>query len=410
VQPTNTPRPTATTGPTHTPRPTSTIGPTPTKPPTTGEWIELIENRQTYTTPPLAKPGYLETITEPTFGTRLTRITGDPGTTTVAKETGQVITWGDVARHHYSRDEPWNADQSLIHITRNNGGSPGSIFLDGETYEVLFARNVPGSEYRWHPTLPTVQIYVSGNKIGQFDVRSGQNDVLRTFSEYSRIYIGPWEGNLSADGCMIALYTNDSKAFAHDLCRDVQYPAMSVGSVDWVSISASGQYIVVERSDANNRVYNLDTSEVCAFTMNHNHYDLGLDANGNDIAAGVSKRTAYDGRVIAHSLAGCSFASLSPGGYASHSSMQAFWRPGWVYSSMHPTSSYPPYRDEIVSIATDGSERVQRWAHMRNRISDYLAESQPVPSRDGMRVIFGSNWNASSGRPVNAYVVDARAQ
>jgi len=404
---TNTPRPTRT--PVQTTVPTATIEPT--KPPVTGEWIDLIEDRNTYTTPPMSKPGYLETVIEPTFGTRLTRITGDPGTTTIAKETGQVITWGDVTRHHYSKDQPWNADQSLIHITRNNGGSPGSIFLDGETYEVLFARNVPGSEYRWHPILPTVQIYLSGNQIGQFDIRSGQTTTLRTFSEYSRVYMGPWEGNLSADGCRIALYTNDQKTFGYDLCKDVQYPAISVGSVDWSSISPSGQYVVVQRSDSDSRVYDIETmSEVCKFTMNHNHYDMGFNVLGEEVAAGVSKRTAYDGRVILHRISDCSFTALSNGGYASHTSMRSFARPGWAYSSMHPTSSWPPYRDEVVSIATDGSGRIQRWAHMRNVISDYLAESQPVPSPDGMRVIFGSNWNASGGRPVQCYVVDARAQ
>jgi hypothetical protein len=251
---------------------------------------------------------------------------------------------------------------------------------------------------------------VSGNQIGRFNVRTGETTVLRAFLGYSRVYIGPWEGNLSADGCRVALYTNDQRVFAYDMCRDVQYPSISVGSVDWASVSPSGQYVVVQRTDSDSRVYDSETAGlVCQFTMNQNHYDLGYDANGDEVAAGVSKGTAYDGRVILHRLRDCAFTALSDGGYASHTSMRAFGRTGWAYTSMHPTTNWPPYRDEIVSIATDGSGRVQRWTHMRNRITDYLAESQPCPSRDGKRVIFGSNWNASSGRPVSAYIVDARA-
>lgn len=369
----------------------------------------MIEDKERKDTPSIRRPGYLETFVDPVFGTRITRITGDPGSTTVAKETGQVITWGEVTRHHYSRDQAWNADESLIHITRNVGGSPGSIFLDGETYEVLFARSVPGSDHRWHPTEPDIKVYVSGNSVGRFNVRTGKATVLRSFSEYGQINIGPWEGNLSVDGCVIAFYTNSQEVFAYNLCKDIQYQAIYVGSLDWASVSASGQYVVVERTDTDSRVYDLNMSEICRFTVNHNHYDLGLDENGDDVAAGVSKRSAYDGRVILHRLQDCTFTQLTWGGYASHSSMQSNGRPGWVYSSMHKTSGWPPYRDEIVSIATDGSGRVQRWAHMRNQVTDYLSESQPCPSRDGKRVIFGSNWNASDGRPVNAYVVDARA-
>src|SRR5262249_494152 len=66
------------------------------------------------------KPLYLAPLVEPTFGSKVTRVAGDP-TTNFAPSTVSG-TWGDDARHHYSKDQPWSADGSLIAL--QNSGSP----------------------------------------------------------------------------------------------------------------------------------------------------------------------------------------------------------------------------------------------------------------------------------------------
>jgi hypothetical protein len=127
----------------------------------------------TFAVPDIPKPKYLNTIIDPVFVTKITRISGDPGTKIMTKNGEAIGAWGTVVKHHYSKDQPWNVDESLIHLTRNIGGSPSDIFLDGETYEVLFARSVLGSEDRWHATNPALKFYVNGNQIRYFNVYTG---------------------------------------------------------------------------------------------------------------------------------------------------------------------------------------------------------------------------------------------
>ena len=66
----------------------------------------------------LAKPGYLETVLDPDFGTKITRIVGDPGTSVPVVGS----TWRPVARHGYSKKPVWNADESLIFLEKHEGG------------------------------------------------------------------------------------------------------------------------------------------------------------------------------------------------------------------------------------------------------------------------------------------------
>ena len=63
---------------------------------------------------------------------------------------------------------------------------------------------------------------------------------------------------------------------------------------------------------------------------------------------------------------------------------------------------------EIYAVKLDGSQGVQRFGRHRSNNTDYEAAAFAVPSPDGKRVAFRSNWGASSGRPVQTYVLDAR--
>jgi hypothetical protein len=73
--------------------------------------------------PDVDRPGYLETITDPTWGTEVTRISSRQAFDDTS----------DAQRHAYSRIQPWNADGSLLMLGYNY---PAPL-LDGETYEYL---------------------------------------------------------------------------------------------------------------------------------------------------------------------------------------------------------------------------------------------------------------------------------
>jgi hypothetical protein len=74
---------------------------------------------------------------------------------------------------------------------------------------------------------------------------------------------------------------------------------------------------------------------------------------------------------------------------------------GWALSSRYSINAGPvlsPFDNEIVQIATDGSNRVRRIAHHRSLVSVYQDEPRASISRDARFVAFTSNWGQIGGR------------
>lgn len=362
------------------------------------------------------QPGYLESYTDPVFGSQITRITGDPGTPIPNLD----AKWDVVARHHYSKNAAWNCDGSLLCLARHHG-FPSVLFLDGRTYQPLFGRNdTPGAEDRWHPAKPDTMVYVKDSAIGLWNVRENKAEVLATFKDYAKLHIGPWEGNLSRDGRLIVVTgakAGKPVAFAYDLILGKKWPDLDLGGidVDWASVSASGRFAVVNgrfnsTKGDQTQVYDLDAKKIGELWPEYGrptHYDLTFDENGDDIAVGVSKSKPNDGRIIKRRLRDGKVTVLTSGGYASHTSARNVKRPGWVYVTyQHRGPTWPPYWDEVVAVKLDGSMTVERIAHMHTKGTDYLSEAHAVPSPDGKRVLWASNWELPSGRPVGAYVAE----
>jgi hypothetical protein len=212
-----------------------------------------------------------------------------------------------------------------------------------------------------------------------------------------------------------------------DLAGPTKYPdldlaAQGVTDLDWVSISASGTYLVVNGTitgcttvsgycDAS-KVFTRNGAAVGPFWSEYgrpSHYDLTLDAAGADVAVGVAKSAPNEGKVIMRRLSDGLVTALNAGGYSQHHSARNLARPGWAYVS-HPYNgpNWPPFRNEVFAVKLDGSQQIERIAHLHATTPTYESQPQVVPSPDGKRVIFASNWDVSSG-PVQAYVADVRS-
>ena len=367
--------------------------------------------------PAIRKPAYLESYVDPVFGTKVTRITGNPDAD-IPNVNGK---WAKVARHHYSKDAAWNCDQTLLCLGKHQG-RPNRLFLDGENYAVRFTRHGgPGKEIRWHPQRPDIMVYVRDNAIGYWDVRKDTTEVIVTFPGYCEFRIGPWEGNLSLDGRLIVVVGMKGEnriAFAYDIEQKQKYPDIVLNDVtiDWVSVSASGKYIVlngeIDGGKDRTQVYDLagnKTGELWEKYGRPSHYDLTIDENGDDIAVGVSKSKPDVGRVIKRRLRDGKVTVLTSGGYADHTSTRNVRRPGWAYVTYQGRgSAWPPYWDEVVAVKLDGSMTAERIAHLHTKRIDYLTEAHAVPSPDGKRVLWASNWESANGRPIGTYVADTR--
>ena len=94
-----------------------------------------------FSEPSVPRPGYLSPITDPTFNTQITRIANNTGAST-SPVSG---TWGSDARHVYSKQQPWNSDNTLLTIENHGGGSPTPMILDGTTYLPRLKVQAPSS-------------------------------------------------------------------------------------------------------------------------------------------------------------------------------------------------------------------------------------------------------------------------
>ncbi len=352
-----------------------------------------------------ARPGYLETFIDPYFGSKITRVSGDLG------QSIPVIggTWPQNCRNHYQKDPPWNADGSVLYLSKGC-----RMFLDGNTYEPLDLRTPPG-DARFHPQKPDIMIVLprSTGTIEQFNIRNGTSTTIAEFSGYSGLSFKS-EGNISGNGRWIAPYAvKDGKqvTFAYDMQEKKKYPDIDLTGwdIDWVSICLSGKYIAVNGKATQNdmtQIYDSMTGREVGdrwSSYGHpSHYDLGLDQNGDDVAVGVAKSDPNRGMCIMRRLKDGRERALCPAG--SHTGTRNTHRPGWAYiQSTHKGA----YVDEVIAVELTwaGEPVVERLAYIPNKRADYLSETHGAVSFDGRKFCAVSNWGIAGGQ-IQAYVVD----
>ena len=394
----------------------------------------------------VSRPGYLNPIVDPTFSTQVTRIADDTGFST-SPVSG---TWGADARHVYSKQQPWNSDGTLIAIENRSGGSPSPLFLDGTTYQPKFGpcSSAPFYDYRWHPSpahaKEMINVDGSGKQLTWYDVVNCVTTRSWTLPITSNYGIGSGEGNPSNDGRFVAI-ANDSQMVIVDMDPQppfAPYPNKRIGpvrrlsdcglsdcSIDWVSVSSSGRFAVVNYNGDYPRVFDIDAATLAltphaypastpeclshdptnGFILDLGHADFALNPFDSDEDVVIGQRSSgCPSKVNGVPMAGVVMVRLRDGfvtmltdptneAFPHHISTRNLDRPGWVYVSYYPGPGQR-FNDEIVAIKMDGSQAVERLAHIHSDINGcYRCEPHAVPSRDGQRVIFASNWATFCG-------------
>ena len=424
--------------------------------------------------PELAKPSYLAPSIDPQFHTRLLRITNDPGQLT-APVSGS---WGTDARHVYSKQQAWNATGTMLSVeNRGAAGTHNSpIILDGETYKPLFTlcSDYDHWDYRWHPSPEHANEQIAVNKAGDelmwFDVVNCRKTRTWTLPFPADYGIGSGEGNVSADGRYVVISDSTRMVVVDMDPRQPNAPpypyvrigpvytfspcSLEVGRPDFcpngnISISPSGRYIDVkfgsggEHCDTTcdlHRIYEVDTSLAIrphdmdtkslrcgSFAARPNgwvfplkHADMALDPFDHDedvLIGGRACPGSRIGRVVKVRLRDGHVTPLTdPANEASfmHGSARNTLRPGWFYVTYGRGQPGMRFNAEIVAVKMDGSGEVERFGHYHSTASTYRAQAQAVPSPDGRRVLFASDWaeNCGEGCGVKTvfadYIYDAR--
>ena len=322
--------------------------------------------------PSLSRPGYLQSITDPTFGTTITRITDESMNLGNAR----------YMQHHYSKDQPWNHDMTLIKLNDTNA------ILDATTYQI-FKRPSNIGETRWSTVDPNIMFYTLGNQFRKWNVRTDVTTVLHTFPE-GNISIGDNEGNISI-GDRYVVFNVGTLAIVYDIVTDVVIAKKDLGPIDWATISQSGNYVVVrpEPQTLGVLVYDHNLNFPRKIFNKGEHGDCAYDAAGNEVyiqMCPVQFARLDNGQVTSLGISMCG-----------HLSTRNYRRPGWV--SVDDGSS----NGEIFAVKLDGSKTVERFVHTRTSRATYDAEAKGVFSPDGSKVMFNSDWGSGT---VYAYVAE----
>lgn len=298
-------------------------------------------------------------------------------------------------RHAYASIQPENADGSRILL----GFSPGSAqLLDGTTYKLLATFQVP-SYALWSNTDPNLIYGADQNRLVKQDVRPGPDGkrpfvTVATFP--STVSIGNFEGGISDDDRYLAL-TSAGRLVVFDLVTGQTVGNIVAPVMDSFQISRDGSSVVVR--GGNTRVYSRDLTTSRELYPYANHGD-------NWIGAYIANNCPA---VKSFALAAGTAKTLIPAGSAFANGHSSGRGPLPVFSSYDPIGMKDlPGCDQIVAVNPDGTVIPFGWSH-RSITKAYIAmtkaekdvaypgEPHAVPSRDGRRVVFASDWGGSLG-------------
>lgn len=358
---------------------------------------------------PNSFPNYLEEFTDETFNTRVMRITDEDLFNTVEPN----------LRHNYAKDQPWNANGTLIKLS----GYPAAI-LDAFTFKFLFWLNPPNGEFFWSNTNAQRIFGMQNNTFVRQNVFSQEITPIRTFTDVDEVLLGRYEGNFSNDDRFFPFLLRNGNSYvveSYDLANRQVMGSMNVGrnGPDWVSFSQSGDYVVIQWNQEGNGpfegvdVYDRELRFLRKLTNESSHGDLGYDAAGNEVYVFYSL-SEDNGRILSVNLETgeqvVQFDGL-PGLWGGHVSCRNLNRPGFAYISEqgHPSrvNIFQGHR-EIFALKLDGSGTVERFCHHHSESSiGYYFQPHAVPNRDGNQVIFASNWTESNLSVPPAFVTSS---
>lgn len=377
--------------------------------------LELVANDlEPHPMQAIAKPAYLQTIIDPSFGTTIRRIS-DAGN-------------GNIIKPMYSTIQAWNADESFMILYDQSNGV--HQLLDGMNYSVI--RNLTDirpddiEQIFWDFNNPDIFFYVDGTTTDliKYSVASSSKEILTNLASVSNC-----NGNIgSGNDVQMMSWDSDVIGFRCDNITAYYYRISTAELVQFELPNVN--YIAPMPGPSGARFYHdtavYDAAGKMAIELNESsgeHSCLGKLVDGSDahfaIAFAEGPKGGCIGDIIAHDLnTGECIPVISQSlGYdypksGTHISAVAHKNPGWIAASMigYEEDGQKLLDQELVMARVEkGNVQVYRIGHHRadENEFDYWGEPHAVISPTGTRVLFGSDWSgAEDGKSVDSYVVE----
>ena len=347
--------------------------------------------------------------TDPTFGTPILRVTdsGDSPSYCINDYSNEPPLNSNntkiraICNVGYKRFKVW--DFNAATMTRSNGRIQANPPPGLREYEAQWSRTAPnkfyavglkalyeitipdGSSTTWTNTLiRDFGANVVGSYITQMSV-SDNNDVFAFHYVNNEVSTGYIVYKRSTDTILLNV-SNE-------------------GTINEVEIDKSGRYLVSLKSTRNQDLHVWDLQSIPARTTVDDLLWFSHRAMGNRI---VGSSCNYRRLCMRNLATPNSVTFLLPqDSWAYYTQDDHFAMPGgndaWIVGTrfhINGGSVVNPFDNEIVLIATDGSNRVRRIAHHWSVVvnNDYDATPRASVSRDGQFIAFTSNWGNAKGR------------
>lgn len=360
------------------------------------------------------KPEYLQTITDPSFGTTIRRISNAGS--------------GNVIKPMYSTIQAWNADETLMILYDQSKGK--HQLLNGMTYEFIrFLDDIVPDDLEqifWDFNDSDILYYMNPNSTDfiKYSIANKTKTVIINLATISGCTGNIGSGNdvqmMSWDSDKIGFRCNNDTAYYYSISSNT-ITAFNISDINYTAPmpTASGTLFYHE-TDVFNENGQLEKT---LNKSNVEHACLGKLVGGNDalfsVAFAEGPQGGCLGNIIAHDLTtGECFPVISETlGYdypktGTHISAVAHKNPGWIAASMigyEEDGKSLLDQELIVARVEKNNVAVYRIAHHRadENEFDYWGEPHAVISPTGTRVLFGSDWSgADDGDSVDSYVVE----
>lgn len=367
--------------------------------------------------PIVPKPGYLVPMTDPTFGSTVIRVSDQAVFNTHSN--------GMTTVHQYAKSSPWNSDGTMIKLA---GWS--NAILDAQTYQVKYVTWLPGGHTTWSNTQPNI-IYgtnhpnYDGNCIAQNDVTTNTTSLIFCFNEYDYVSYGEGEGNMSNDDRYMAIQCRKPGGAMEVAVFDfvTNSKVASMPAPVWpnnVAMTQSGDYVTVQWDvhgtgpAQGTWAYNRnDLSPVRNLSpLGGSHFDYCYDTQGNEVMVGPNGVDRGIRMVRIDNGAETSLIGDDKMSWYIHVSCRNLSRPGWAYYTEFAnvnSQTWKPNYQKVFSVQLDPNANnnalTETFAHVQHSTNvSYHRSPFGVPSRDGSKVMFRSDWGGNSSSEINSYV------
>lgn len=344
-----------------------------------------------------------------------------PDPITITRITEYNVNWDWYPIHDYSKIQPWNADASIYKFS-------SVAIYDANTHQMI--RTLPNNLYPSYWSNTNADIMYSFREDGEIKTYSISNNSFQTLYQlqgYEVVKLGPGEGNIDNNDHYVALVgknginldvivfnlqTNqivNTETFTGAWGNGNNVPDY----IDWISVSQSGNYVGImwnhNTTSINNpfnghygvEIYTTSNMQFLRRIADYgNHGDFGYAVDGDEVFVQFWGPTGSLNMYYLNRMERIELSNHSDFTGEGHVSCRNLNRPGWAYVSQDEEV----HSGQLIAIKLDNSGLVEHFGHHFSSSSTYNKSPMPVPSPNGDKLMFKSDFgNAANALEVFSF-------